>query len=116
MCIRQRLKETIPQSSTTWFEMGKQTVWAKKVYWGFAVNIYKVAFAVHCIVDHKLENQDTGKETFESSGDNQQQTQPIYSWAANDYLWSESVWSKWAHVFPNFACDQIIVSKHFKTK
>lgn len=55
------------------------------------MNIYKVAFAVHYIVDHKLfENQGTGNKTCESSVDNQQQTQIIiYSSAANNCLSSE---------------------------
>ena len=31
-CIRRHLKETIPSSSITWSEMGKQNVQAEKVY------------------------------------------------------------------------------------
>ena len=31
-CIRRHLKETIPSSSITWSEMGKQNIQAKKVY------------------------------------------------------------------------------------
>ena len=32
MCIRRHLKETIPSSSITWSEMGKQNIQAKEVY------------------------------------------------------------------------------------
>ena len=32
-CIRQHLKETIPSSSITWSEIGKQNIQAKEVYW-----------------------------------------------------------------------------------
>ena len=32
-CIRRHLKETIPSSSITWSEMGKQNIQAKEVYW-----------------------------------------------------------------------------------
>ena len=31
-CIRRHLKETIPSSSITWSEMGKQNIQAKEVY------------------------------------------------------------------------------------
>ena len=32
-CIRRHLKETIPSSSITWSDMGKQNIQAKEVYW-----------------------------------------------------------------------------------
>ena len=35
-CIRRHLKETVPSSSITWSEMGKQNVQAEKVYWKVA--------------------------------------------------------------------------------
>ena len=36
-CIRRHLKETIPSSSITWSEMGKQNVQAENVYWRLLV-------------------------------------------------------------------------------
>jgi len=60
-------------------------------------------------------SQTTGKPGYREQNLWEQETQTIYSSVANNCLSSESVWSKWAHVCPNLACYQAIVSKHFKT-
>ena len=41
-CIRRHLKETIPSSSITWSEMGKQNIQAKEVY---CAQLSSIAFA-----------------------------------------------------------------------
>ena len=43
-CIRRHLKETIPSSSITWFEMEKQNIQAKEVYCRIELVIFFFSF------------------------------------------------------------------------
>ena len=38
--LGRHLKETIPSSSITWYEMGKQNIQAKEVYWPYFILRY----------------------------------------------------------------------------